>query len=93
MGIFGGDRPADEVEALQQQLREGEAKRKVLATALAEERKQTAALRIELGKANGELAAARRAVAKARQRQKASVERANRFKAKLDNTSGEAQIS
>jgi chromosome segregation ATPase len=73
---------ANEIEAMRQQLQESDAKRKALATTLADERKQIAALRIELDKANAEVAAARRAVTKARQRQKASVARANRFKAK-----------
>lgn len=86
MGLFGDDR-AEEIEALQHQVKDSEGKRKALARELATERKTIEALRIELGKAQAELAAAKRAVAKARDRQKASVERANRFKAKLGEDS------
>lgn len=88
MGIFGDDR-TDEIEALQRQIATGEVKRKELAKALATERKSTEALRIELGKAQAVLTAAKRAVTKARDRQKASVERANRLKAKLGSDSSQ----
>lgn len=89
MGLFGDDR-TEEIGALQQQVSDGEAKRKALARELATERKTIEALRIELGKAQAELATAKLAVAKARDRQKASVERANRFKAKLGADSSPA---
>jgi|GEM_PF-3891631 len=92
MGFFGEDR-TEEIEDLKQQISDSEAKRKKLSVALAEERKRVEALRIDLGKVNAELATARRAVAKARGRQKASVERANRFKTKLDKAHSPAQVS
>lgn len=89
MGLFGDDR-AEEIEALNQQIEEGVKRRKALAEKLVAERKVAEALRIELGKIQAELAAAKRAVAKARYRQKASVARANRFKAKLGSNSSAA---
>ncbi len=89
MGIFGDDK-GEEIEALRKSLRDSEGKRKQLAQSLANERKRAEALEIELGKVRAELAEARRAVGKARDRQKDSVERANRFKAKLGSLSGVA---
>lgn len=81
MGLFGNDKQAGSV--LIQQLQESEARRKQLAASLKIERERSQALEDQLGKANAELAEARRSVARARARQKASVERANRFKARV----------
>ena len=92
MGIFG-DGKADEIEALRAMVKDSEAKRKQLAQVLADERKRAEGLEIELGKVRAELVEAKRAVGKARDRQKASVERANRFKARLESLSGHVQES
>jgi CHASE3 domain sensor protein len=92
MGIFG-DGKADEIEALRAMVKDSEAKRKQLAQVLADERKRAESLEIELGKVRAELVEARRTVAKARDRQKSSVERANRFKARLASLSGVAEGS
>jgi chromosome segregation ATPase len=90
MGIFGDDR-TEEIEILRQQVVDGDVKRKNLAQELAAERKRIEAMGLALARANAELAYAKRAVQQARQRQKASVARANRFKAKLEPICSVAQ--
>ncbi|WP_186229397.1 hypothetical protein [Burkholderia gladioli] len=85
MGLFGGD-GKQESALLTQQLHESEARKKQLAAALKAEREKSQALEIQLGKVNAELVEARRAVARARAKQKASVERANRFKVRLTSS-------
>lgn len=82
MGIFGDDKTA-KIEALQGQIAKSEEKAKGLAAELARERAKTAALQAEIEAGKAQLDQAKAAMVRTRQRQKASVERANRFKAKL----------
>ena len=88
MGIFGDDIGA-QLYALRQQLEACEAQRKVQAQELAAERKRSAKLSIELEKAAANVEAAQRAVQKMRARQKNSVARANRLKARLVGVSSQ----
>ncbi|HUW51551.1 MAG TPA: hypothetical protein VMV75_11110 [Sulfuricella sp.] len=83
MGFFGDDK-ADEIEALQQQIRDGETKRKKLAEALATERKRAADLAALIEKYKIETEQARAAVRAARRRQNFSVEKAKRLKTARD---------
>lgn len=82
MRIFGENMSA-ELNTLRQQLEACEVQRKALAGQLAEERKNSAKSVIEIEKAAAEVQAAKSAVQKMRARQKNSVERANRLKARL----------
>ena len=90
MAIFGADR-SSEVEALKLQLQDSETKRKALSVALATEKKRADALASELQIAQASLQSAKQSVEKARKRQKASVERANRFKAKSESISNKKE--
>lgn len=91
MAIFGSDR-SSEVEALRLQLQDSEAKRKNLSLALAAEKKRADALASELQVAQASIQSAKQYVEKARKRQKASVERANRFKSKIESITGEKEL-
>lgn len=82
MGIFGDDKTA-EIEALQARIAKSDARSKALAAELAQERAKTAALQAEIEAGKAQLEQVKAAMVRTRQRQKASVERANRFKAKL----------
>mgnify|MGYP000727758548 CR=1 FL=1 len=84
MGIFGDDK-SDRIAALQRQKDELEAKARKIYEALTEARLRIKQLEGALALANADVASAKRLAAKARLRQKASVERANRFKSKLAN--------
>lgn len=88
MKIFGDDIGA-QLNALRQQLEACETQRKAQAQELAAERKRSAQLSIELEKAAANVEAAQRAVQKMRARQKNSVERANRLKARLAGVSSQ----
>lgn len=84
MKLFGGGDEQDaEIQALRGSLEESVKAKKRLAVTLAEERKRCSELVVEVDKWKTEAENARQAVQQARQRQKASVERANRFKAQL----------
>jgi chromosome segregation ATPase len=86
MGIFGDDR-SEELSQTKEGLKKSEAARKRLSADLADARSQIAELSTRLAQLTADLGRVQSALRKARQRQKASVERANRFKAKLVNTS------
>lgn len=89
MGLFSNTDERDgEISALRAQAEQDSKAKKRLAAELAEARKRADILAIEVGKTKAELAEARQQVARIRQRQKASVERANRFKARLGASSG-----
>lgn len=82
MGIFSDDKSA-EIDGLRAQIVKSEEKAKALAGELARERAKTAALQAEIEAGKAQLDQVKAAMVRTRQRQKASVERANRFKAKL----------
>ncbi|CAJ0808530.1 hypothetical protein LMG19087_00245 [Ralstonia wenshanensis] len=84
MGFFCDDKSA-QISALQQEKDELGARAKKIYAALIEARSRIEQLEGALAVANAEVASAKRLVAKARERQKASVERANRFKSRLNN--------
>ena len=88
MALFGSDR-SEEVESLRLQLNDSETKRKSLTVAFAAEKKRADALASELQIAQAALQSAKQSVEKARKRQKASVERANRFKLKIESITSE----
>ena len=88
MAIFGSDRTS-EFEALRLQFQDSEAKRKNLSLALAAEKKRADALASELQISQASVQSAKQSVEKARKRQKASVERANRFKLKIESITSE----
>ena len=92
MGFFGDDK-AEEIAGLQRQLNESEVKRKRLAAALSDARQQIAEIATEKEKLIVQLEKARQTAQQARRRQKASVERANRFKARLNEDSSQTQSS
>lgn len=85
MAFFGDNKAAaEELEQLKAALQKGEAARKRLAAELAAAQQRGAELAQQLAAMVGEVDKARAAVLKARKRQRASVERANRFKSKLE---------
>lgn len=86
MGFFGekNEGRSEEIEALKQQIREGEAKRKKLVEALATERKRAADVAALIEKYKIEAEQARAAARAARRRQNFSVEKAKRLKAVRD---------
>jgi len=81
MGIFGDNKA--ETDLLAQQLQASETQRKRALLALKEARELVAALEARLNATGQELAEARRRIARGRERQRALLERANRYKAKL----------
>lgn len=84
MAIFGIDNKADSrIDKLMAQLRESESARKKLSADLAAANQKITELENLLLMAKAKEEESRRRLIKARQRQKNSVERANRFKAKL----------
>jgi hypothetical protein len=84
MAIFKSDSKINrQANELLSQLRESESARKKLLANLAEANRKIAELENNLAIKEAKLNEALRAVTKARKRQKNSVERANRFKAKL----------
>ena len=84
MAIFKSDSKIDrQADELLSQLREFESARKKLSANLAEANQKIAELENLLLMAKAKEEESRRRLIKARQRQKNSVERANRFKAKL----------
>ncbi|MGN8064914.1 hypothetical protein ACTJK4_24970 [Ralstonia sp. 22111] len=83
MGFFGDDKSA-QIAALQREKDELGAKANKIYSAYVEARGRIQQLEGALAVANAEVASAKRLVAKARERQKASVERANRFKSQLN---------
>lgn len=88
MAFFGDSKAVEELEQLKSALQKSEAARKKLAGELAAAQQRGAELAQQLASMAGELDKARAAVLKARKRQRASVERANRFKDKLGAVSG-----
>lgn len=84
MAIFGSDsKTGQQKDELLLQLQEFEFARKKLLANLAEANRKIAELENNLAMKEAKLNEALRAVTKARKRQKNSVQRANRFKAKL----------
>ena len=84
MAIFGSDsKTGQQKDELLLQLQEFEFARKKLLANLAEANRKIAELENNLAMKEAKLNEALRAVTKARKRQKNSIERANRFKAKL----------
>lgn len=82
MGIFSDDK-TEEIEALKERIAKSDARAKALAAELAQERAKTAAMQGEIEAGKAQLEQVKATMMRTRQRQKASVERANRFKAKL----------
>lgn len=86
MGLFG-DNGTKEIEALNARLnaalKQSEERRKTLTAALAAEQQKTAGLVAKVEAGQIELEKMKVALLKTRQRQKASVERANRYKSRL----------
>lgn len=84
MRILGGnDRNKEELARVVSELGLADKARKKLAAELAEAHLNAAALTLQIEQGKAELETAKAALVKSRQRQKASVDRANRFKAKL----------
>ena len=84
MAIFGSDsKTGQQIDELLLQLQKSEFARKKLLANLAEANRKIAELENNLAMKEAKLNEALRAVTKARKRQKNSVQRANRFKAKL----------
>jgi septal ring factor EnvC (AmiA/AmiB activator) len=87
MAIFGSNSELEDLksrhEKLKKTVRDFDVDRKKLAAALAAEQQRSAQLTAEIDLMKGEVGKAITAVRKARQRQKNSVERANRFKEKV----------
>lgn len=79
MAFFGNNKN-DELEALQARFTETAKKYKRLAALLAEERKKTEALTAQVATAELKVKKMEANLAEAKKRQKASRERANRFK-------------
>lgn len=79
MGFFGDDKTA-EIEGLKANLGRSEERRKQLAAALTDEKKRSAELAAQIEVDKAEIEQLKAVLMKARQRQKASVERANRYK-------------
>lgn len=87
MAFFGEDKSA-QIDDLKNALRASEQRRKDLSKQLACEREKSAALLAEIEAGKSECEKLKAALVKVRQRQKASVERANRFKTKLSSEAG-----
>lgn len=83
MGIFGSDERDTKIAQLINELNQRENNRKKLIQALTEARQRVIGLEQDVARLKTELDVSRQAIAKARRRQKASVERANRFKRRL----------
>lgn len=83
MGIFGGSEKEAEVTRLKEELKRVQTERKKLAAELGQERAKAEGLAGQIEQGKAELRKIKAALIKARQRQKGSVERANRFKARL----------
>lgn len=86
MGLFGSGRDradAEDQANLRADLKAAELKQREMSIALQAERKRSAELLAERDAARVEVETARAQLARARQRQRASVERAERFKQKL----------
>ena len=93
MAIFGSDsKTGQQIDELLLQLQESESARKKLLANLAEANRKIAELENNLAMKEAKLNEALRAVTKARKRQKNSVERANRFKAKLGKSVGLSRL-
>jgi len=90
MGIFG-DGGAQEIADLQQRVNVLSSEKKQLGQKLAQAQQRAAELTAEIERMRAEVAKAQRSVQRARQRQKASVARANRFKARLGIASSAAE--
>jgi chromosome segregation ATPase len=82
MAFFGND----ENDELKHRLEEAERERKKLLALLADERKKSAMLLTEIEGMRVEVAKAKQSILKSRKRQKNSVERANRFKNRLEKS-------
>jgi predicted nucleic acid-binding Zn-ribbon protein len=81
--LGGSDKNKDELARLVGELELADKARKRLAAELAQAHVNAAALTLQIDQGKAELEAVKAALVKCRQRQKASVDRANRFKAKL----------
>ena len=89
MAIFGSDsKTGQQIDELLLQLQESESARKKLLANLAEANRKIAELENNLAIKEAKITETLRAVTKARKRQKNSVQRANRFKAKLGKSVG-----
>lgn len=82
MGIFSEDKTAV-IEGLQAQIAKLTTEKRDLAEKLRASQAKNGALQLEIAAAGVEVEKFKSLLGKAKQRQKASVERANRFKAKL----------
>jgi outer membrane murein-binding lipoprotein Lpp len=91
MGFFGEDK-AIEIQSLKDALKLSEERRKKVAAAFAAEQKKAVELKIQVEAMKAEVQQLKAAVMKARQRQKASVDRANRYKSRLTNTTIAATV-
>lgn len=81
--LGGSDKNKEALARLVGELELADKVRKRLATELAQAHVDAAALTSQIDQGKAELEAVKAALVKCRQRQKASVDRANRFKAKL----------
>ena len=89
MAIFGSNsKTGQQTNELLLQLHESESARKKLLANLAEANRKIAELENNLAIKEAKITETLRAVTKARKRQKNSVQRANRFKAKLGKSVG-----
>lgn len=89
MGIFGSSEKEDDAKilGLKEDLRRSQIERKKLASELTQERAKAATWFAQIEQGKAELEKMKGALTKMRQRQKGSVERANRFKARLNKES------
>lgn len=89
MAIWGDNKASEaELEQARSALQASEKARKRLAAELATAQQHAAALAQQIAGLQAEVEKARAAVLKSRKRQRASVDRANRFKSKLEAASG-----
>jgi hypothetical protein len=82
MGFFGEDK-TEEIQGLKEALRQSNERRKELAAALAAEQRKVVAIQADIDAGKAELEKMKAALIRAKQRQKASVDRSNRYKSRL----------
>lgn len=87
MGLFGDDKK-DELERITSAFTKADASRKRLAAELAADRTKTAGMQAKIDEGQVEIERLKGKLLKVKLRQKASVERANRFKAQLTRAPG-----
>ncbi|MFZ6767859.1 hypothetical protein ACO0LM_12335 [Undibacterium sp. Di26W] len=88
MGLFDSEK-TEQIKELQTQIAKYQRERKFFAQELAVVRNEVASLTLQLQAKNSELVRSVLKLKKLRERQKSSVERANRYKTQLDKMKSE----